>query len=89
MIQTFLRSEYYFRKSEVHIKTKQKIKHTRPLIIIALVGLIFMVSEGAIADWGALYLKKIILIPLQYIGMGYAAFSLAMVIGRFSGDFRR
>jgi fucose permease len=45
-----------------------------------------MVTEGAIADWSALYLKKIILLDLKYIGFGYAAFSLAMMIGRFSGD---
>jgi len=29
-----------------------------PLFVIALVGLVIMVSEGAIADWSALYLKK-------------------------------
>lgn len=86
VIQTYLRSEYFSRKSEASVKTKRNIKKIRPLIIIALVGLTFMVSEGAIADWGALYLKKIIHIPLQYIGMGYAVFSMAMVIGRFTGD---
>jgi fucose permease len=57
-----------------------------PLFIIALVGLIVMVSEGAIADWSALYLKKIILLNIKYIGFGYSAFSLAMMIGRFTGD---
>ncbi len=45
-----------------------------------------MVSEGAVADWSALYLKKIIQIDLKYIGFGYAAFAMAMMIGRFSGD---
>jgi len=45
-----------------------------------------MVSEGAIADWSALYLKKIILLDMKYIGFGYAAFSSAMMIGRFTGD---
>jgi MFS family permease len=84
--QTYLRSEYYFRKSEYHPKEKKHKKHIRPIIVIALVGLILMVAEGAVADWGALYLKKIIHIPLQYIGLGYAAFSFAMMIGRFSGD---
>lgn len=84
--QTYMRSDYYFRKGEHHSKEKTHRKHLRPLIIIALIGLILMVGEGAIADWGALYLKKIIHIPLQYIGMGYAAFSFAMMIGRFTGD---
>jgi fucose permease len=84
--QSYLRSDYYFRKGEHHPQEKHRYSHMRPLIIIALVGLILMVAEGAIADWSALYLKKIIEIQLQYIGMGYAAFSLAMMIGRFSGD---
>lgn len=85
-IQTYLRKEYYFRKGEHHQKEKHHFSHLRPIVIIALVGLILMVAEGAIADWSALYLKKIIQIPLKYIGMGYAAFSFAMMIGRFTGD---
>src|SRR5674536_67821 len=56
------------------------------LYVIAVVGLVMMVSEGAIADWSALYLKKIILLDMKYIGFGYAAFSSAMMIGRFTGD---
>jgi fucose permease len=85
-IQSYLRSDYYFRKGEQHPKEKHHYNHIRPLIVIAAVGLVLMVAEGAIADWSALYLKKIVQIKLQYIGMGYAAFSFAMMIGRFSGD---
>jgi MFS family permease len=86
IIQTNLKSEYYFRKGEQLLKEKHKRNNIKPLIVISLVGLILMVSEGAIADWSALYLKKIILIDLKYIGLGYAAFSFAMMIGRFTGD---
>jgi predicted MFS family arabinose efflux permease len=85
-IQTYLRSEYYFRRGEHPSKEKHGKKHIKSLFIIAIIGLILMVAEGAIADWGALYLKKIVHIPIQYIGMGYAVFSFAMMIGRFSGD---
>lgn len=86
IIETRLKSHYYFRKGEHGMPVKQRSKHFKPLILIALTGLVIMVSEGAIADWSALYLKKIILIDLKYIGFGYAAFALAMMIGRFSGD---
>ena len=86
LIQTKLKSHYYFRKGEQLIKEKLKPKNMKPLYVIAVVGLVMMVSEGAIADWGALYLKKIILLNLKYIGFGYAAFSSAMMIGRFTGD---
>jgi fucose permease len=65
---------------------KRRSAHLKPLFLIALIGLVVMVSEGAIADWSALYLKKVIQLDLKYIGFGYAAFACAMMIGRFSGD---
>jgi fucose permease len=58
----------------------------RPLALVALIGLVFMVSEGAIADWSGLYLQKVALAPQALIGFGYAAFALAMAMGRFLGD---
>jgi fucose permease len=85
-IQTNLRSQYYFRKGDHIEKDKHKKNRIKPLLVIALVGLVIMVSEGAIADWSALYLKKIILLNIKYIGFGYSAFAFAMMIGRFTGD---
>ena len=86
IIQFKLRSQYFFRKGEHLLVEKNKSNSKMPLLVIALVGLVVMVSEGAIADWSALYLKKIILLNIKYIGFGYSAFSLAMMIGRFTGD---
>lgn len=86
IIQTRLRKQYYDRRGELQQLGKPKSASMKPLYVIALIGLILMVSEGAIADWGALYLKKIIFLNIKYIGFGYAAFSLAMMIGRFTGD---
>lgn len=85
-LQTWLRAYYKYRRSEHITKQKLSFNQLKPLFIIALLGLILMVAEGAIADWGALYLRKIIHFPLQYVGMGYASFSFAMMIGRFFGD---
>jgi MFS family permease len=85
IIQFNLRSQYFFRKGE-HVLVEKHKSSKIPLLVIALVGLVVMVSEGAIADWSALYLKKIILLNIKYIGFGYSAFSLAMMIGRFTGD---
>jgi len=86
IIQAKLKAQYFFRKGEQPEKEKHKRNKIMPLVVIALIGLIVMVSEGAIADWSALYLKKIILLDTKYIGFGYSAFSLAMMIGRFTGD---
>jgi len=85
-IQLFLRKEYF----HIRVEPSKKEKHLKipfkPLIAIASIGLIMMVSEGAIADWSALYLKKIVRLGLPYIGLGYALFSMGMTIGRFMGD---
>jgi MFS family permease len=86
-IQTYLRGQYFGLKSEHVEKQKKAITRWKTLLIIAIIALIFMVSEGAIADWSGLYLKKIVKINLAFIGFGYAGFSLAMTIGRFLGDW--
>lgn len=86
-IQTYFRSQYFQLRSEPIKKEKRSITRWKTLVIIAMIALIIMVSEGAIADWSALYLKKIIKINLTLIGLGYAGFSLAMTIGRFLGDW--
>jgi fucose permease len=86
-IETKLKKYYYSRKGDdLDVVKKRRSAHLKPLFLIALIGLVVMVSEGAIADWSALYLKKIIQLDLKYIGFGYAAFAGAMMIGRFSGD---
>lgn len=87
IIQTWLRREYCFRKGGVPSHRKKGGRHAMvSLFTIAMIGLIMMVAEGAIADWSALYLTKIIQIPAAWMGMGYASFSLSMMIGRFMGD---
>ncbi len=44
------------------------------------------VGEGAMADWSALYLRESLGTTAGLAALGYAAFSLAMLMGRFSGD---
>jgi predicted MFS family arabinose efflux permease len=87
VIQLYLRNQYFDLKSEHVEKQKRSITRWKTLLIIAIVALIIMVSEGAIADWSGLYLKKIVKVDLELIGFGYAGFSLAMTIGRFLGDW--
>jgi fucose permease len=45
-----------------------------------------MLCEGAIADWGAVYLSGPLRATGVVPGLGYTAFSLAMVIVRLSGN---
>jgi len=55
------------------------------LLLAALVALIFL-AEGAILDWSALLLTESHLASAARGGVGYLLFSVAMTIGRLTGD---
>lgn len=59
-----------------------------PLVLVVLSGIGFCIflSEGAIADWTAIYLKQVLGAGPGLAAAGYAVFSLAMAISRFCGD---
>ena len=59
------------------------------LLVIGLLILGGMIAEGVMYDWGVLYLKQEIGMPLDQAALGYAAFSAAMALSRFSGDYLR
>lgn len=56
------------------------------LIPVALLVLMAFVSEGAVYDWGALFLKQDRGLDNGTAALGYGGFSLLMAIGRFLGD---
>lgn len=58
------------------------------LIIGVLAGLCFA-AEGAVLDWGSIYLNEQLAAAAAVAGSGYAAFSGAMSLGRFGGDLLR
>ena len=62
---------------------------TGPLAILGLLALLSMMSEGAISDWSAVYLRDNLGAPASLAATGFAAFSLAMTVGRFGGDWLR
>lgn len=57
-----------------------------PLIVLGIIAFFIMSTEGAIVDWSALYLEKVSLAKLSWLGLGYTVFSATMAIGRFFGD---
>lgn len=85
-LQLWLKKEYFHIRTEHYEKEKHGKFPIRPLLAIASVSLVIMVSEGAIADWSALYLKKVVVMKGQFLGLGYALFSVGMTLGRFTGD---
>lgn len=55
------------------------------LWLAALAAITFLV-EGAMLDWGALLLLAKGVLPQAQAGLGYMIFSVAMTIGRLTGD---
>lgn len=58
----------------------------RELAVLALVGFCLLLGEGAMADWSALYLAKVLAATPGWAAAGFAAYSLCVAIGRFAGD---
>ncbi|MEE4672638.1 MFS transporter [Pseudomonas alliivorans] len=55
--------------------------------LLALLTFICLLQEGAMLDWGALLLGELQNVPPAVGGIGYSVFTLAMSIGRLSGDW--
>lgn len=56
------------------------------VILLGLVGFSVLFGEGAMADWGAVYLRSLGTTE-AVAAAGFALFSLAMAIGRLTGGF--
>jgi fucose permease len=54
--------------------------------LLGIVAFLFMLAEGSMLDWSAIFLVDKVGIAAKQAGMGYAAFSVAMTASRFSGD---
>jgi MFS family permease len=59
---------------------------SRALLLPGLVALAGLLSEGAIADWSAVYLGTSLGAGTSVAAAAFAAFSLTMAAGRFAGD---
>jgi predicted MFS family arabinose efflux permease len=56
------------------------------VLLIGALCFVAFLSEGAVLDWSAVFLNSIRAIDPVHAGLGYACFSVAMTIGRFTGD---
>ena len=73
---------------EKHEK-RARMQFTRPpraLIVLSAIGFCIFLSEGAIADWTAVYIRQVLHGGEGVAGLGYAVFSATMTIFRFCGD---
>ena len=61
------------------------LPHPR-LLLLGVLCFSTMVTEGAMGDWSALYLRVVHGVASGAAGYGYTCFAGMMVLGRFSGD---
>jgi MFS family permease len=66
---------------------RPRLHHIPPaLLILSAIGFCIFLSEGAIADWTAIYLRQILNAGPGLAAAGYAVFSATMSIFRLLGD---
>nr|WP_321981432.1 MFS transporter [uncultured Cohaesibacter sp.] len=57
------------------------------LALVGLMGLCAGLGEGAMGDWGAIYLVQVAQTNEGTAALGFTCFSVAMVVMRLAGDF--
>lgn len=59
---------------------------TLPLLALGILAACAAIPEGAVADWAGVYLKEAVSSPDGVEALGFAGFSLTMLVGRLFGD---
>jgi MFS family permease len=70
-------------------ETRSRLPRTPLPWLIGIVALFCMIPEGAVLDWGALYMRNELGASVALSGFAFAGFSLTMAIMRFAGDLIR
>ncbi len=63
------------------------VRPTRGVVVLAVLCLIVMVTEGAMADWGGIYLTRDLGTSTAVAALAFAAFSGGMTAARVFGDW--
>ncbi|HMQ06442.1 MAG TPA: MFS transporter [Saprospiraceae bacterium] len=56
------------------------------LFILIVIGFFVFLTEGAIAEWNAIFFDEVLESPKKYLGLGYAGFTASMAFIRLLGD---
>ena len=60
---------------------------SRGVVLLAVLCLLVMVTEGAMADWGGLYLRQNLGASAAIAALAYSFFTAGMTVGRVLGDW--
>lgn len=66
--------------------TGEAAPHERRVAILGILAFSVLFAEGAMGDWSAVYLRDVAGAGPGLAATGYAAFSIAMALGRVVGD---
>lgn len=78
--------QHAVQKFSVVSKEKSGSWFTGSVVFLGLMCFAVFLSEGAMLDWSALFLKENRGVTESFSGIGYAAFSIAMAFMRLTGD---
>ncbi|WP_404305479.1 MFS transporter [Neorhodopirellula lusitana] len=56
------------------------------VVLLGVIAFCIMAGEGAMADWSAVLLNKVLGVNEGIAALGYATFAIMMACGRFAGD---
>jgi fucose permease len=70
-----------------HERTKRFIWPDKYVLLLAGLAFIMMLAEGSMLDWSAVFLVDKAGMIEKNAGIGFTAFSIAMTISRFGGNF--
>jgi predicted MFS family arabinose efflux permease len=59
---------------------------SRGVVLLAILCLLVMVTEGAMGDWGGLYLRQDLGTERSVAALAFASFTAGMTVGRVFGD---
>ena len=74
---------------ESETKAKARLPLSPLPWLLGIMALFSMIPEGAVLDWGALYIRRELGATLAFSGFAFGAFSLTMAFMRFAGDLVR
>ena len=75
-----------FLRTQTHASTSLFVRPRGIVLLLAALVAVIFLAEGAILDWSALLLTESHLARAAQGGVGYLLFSVAMTIGRLTGD---
>jgi predicted MFS family arabinose efflux permease len=68
------------------VSTTFRIAPSPLVLLLGALCFIAFLAEGAVLDWGAVFLRELRQVDISIAGIGYAVFSVTMIAGRLTGD---